>query len=43
MVAGGVIVGSAMIHRIADLAGRPPGEIVAGVGQYASQLIAALP
>jgi tryptophan synthase alpha chain len=41
-VADGVIVGSALVRRIAEGADRPRPEIIADVGQYAATLRAAL-
>jgi tryptophan synthase alpha chain len=42
-VADGLIVGSAIVRRIADAAQRPRGEIVREVGDYVQSLLAALP
>ncbi len=42
-VADGAIVGSAIVRRIGAMEGRPTDEIVRDVGEYASELIAALP
>jgi tryptophan synthase alpha chain len=41
-VADGVIVGSAVVHRIADAAGRPPAEIAAAVADLCQELSAPL-
>ncbi len=41
-VADGLIVGSALVRRIAEAASRPREEVLADVGDYASQLIDAL-
>ena len=41
-VADGAIVGSAIVRRIADLAGAPSEAVVARIGSYVSELIAAL-
>lgn len=41
-VADGVIVGSAIVRRMAEAASRPRHEVLADVGQYVSELIAAL-
>jgi len=42
-VADGAIVGSAIVRRIGDLAGEDRGRIVAAIGAYVSDLVAALP
>jgi tryptophan synthase alpha chain len=39
-VADGVIVGSAIVRKVAELAGRPRAEMVAGVGDFVAQLAA---
>ena len=41
-VADGLIVGSAIVRRIATAATRPRAEVLAEIGQYAAELIAAL-
>lgn len=41
-VADGLIVGSAIVRRIAEAGTRPRGEVLADVGSYASTLLAAL-
>lgn len=41
-VADGVIVGSAIVRRMGEAASRPRHEVLADVGQYVSELIAAL-
>jgi tryptophan synthase alpha chain len=41
-VADGVIVGSALVRRIATAATRPAAEVLADIGAYAAELIAAL-
>ena len=40
-VADGVIVGSALVRRIADAAGQPRAALLADVGRYAADLAAA--
>jgi tryptophan synthase alpha chain len=42
-VADGAIVGSAIVRRIGDLAGRPTAEVVRCIGDYVAELVAALP
>jgi tryptophan synthase alpha chain len=42
-VADGAIVGSAIVRRIDDMAGRPSQDIVRCVGDYVADLVAALP
>jgi tryptophan synthase alpha chain len=41
-VADGLIVGSAIVRRIAEASVRPRGEVLAEIGQYAASLVAAL-
>lgn len=41
-VADGLIVGSAIVRRIAEAANRPREKVLADVGQYVSELLAAL-
>lgn len=41
-IADGLIVGSAIVRRIAELEGRPQAEIVAAVGNFVSELAKAL-
>ncbi|MCI0491903.1 MAG: tryptophan synthase subunit alpha, partial [Planctomycetes bacterium] len=41
-VADGLIVGSAIVRRIATAAERPRGQVLAEVGEYAAELLAAL-
>jgi tryptophan synthase alpha chain len=41
-VADGLIVGSAIVRRIATAADRPHGEVLSDVGQYVAELLAAL-
>ncbi len=41
-VADGVIVGSAIVRRVAEAACRPRHEVLAGVGQYVAELLQAL-
>jgi tryptophan synthase alpha chain len=42
-VADGVIVGSAIVRRIGEMAGRPREAIVQAIGAYIAELVAALP
>jgi tryptophan synthase alpha chain len=42
-VADGLIVGSALVRRIAAAHDRPPDQVLADVGQFAAELLAALP
>jgi tryptophan synthase alpha chain len=41
-VADGLIVGSAIVRRIADASSRPRGEVLREIGDYAAELIAAM-
>jgi len=41
-VADGLIVGSAIVRRIADAADNPPAEILAEIGRYVAELLAAI-
>jgi tryptophan synthase alpha chain len=41
-VADGLIVGSAIVRRVAEAAHRPRHEVLRDVGEYVSELIAAL-
>ena len=41
-VADGLIVGSAIVRRIADASSRPRGEVLREIGDYAAELIAAV-
>lgn len=41
-VADGVIVGSAIVRRIAEAGARPRAEVLADIGRYAAELVAAL-
>jgi tryptophan synthase alpha chain len=41
-VADGLIVGSAIVRRIATAAQTPPDEVLADVGEYVSELLTAL-
>jgi tryptophan synthase alpha chain len=41
-VADGLIVGSAIVRRIATATQRPQGEVLTDVGQYVAGLLAAL-
>ncbi|HWE36114.1 MAG TPA: tryptophan synthase subunit alpha [Isosphaeraceae bacterium] len=41
-IADGLIVGSAIVRRLADAADRPRGEVVAEVGRFVAELAAAL-
>lgn len=41
--ADGLIVGSAIVRRIAEAESRPRGEVLADIGRYVDELVAALP
>ena len=41
-VADGLIVGSAIVRRIAEASSRPRGEVLREIGDYAAELIAAM-
>jgi tryptophan synthase alpha chain len=41
-VADGLIVGSALVRRMAEAETRPRAEVLAGIGQYVAELLAAL-
>ena len=41
-VADGLIVGSAIVRRVAEAATRPPGQVLDEIGDYAAELLAAL-
>ena len=41
-VADGLIVGSAIVRRVAEAATRPRGEVLQEIGDYVAELIAAL-
>jgi tryptophan synthase alpha chain len=42
-VADGLIVGSAIVRRVAEAATKPRQDVLTGVGNYAASLLAALP
>ena len=42
-VADGLIVGSALVRRLAEAVNRPKGEVVREIGQFIAELAAALP
>jgi tryptophan synthase alpha chain len=41
-VADGLIVGSAIVRRVAEAASKPRGAVLKDVGDYAGELLAAL-
>jgi len=41
-VADGLIVGSAIVRRVADAGGKPREQVLAEIGEYVSELLAAM-